>query len=66
MTLINRKNWSSLVLIILRKCLDLSFYKMVYQQKRDIKTSSFKILVYKTDSTIQEQNIGYITYRLCL
>lgn len=32
----------------------------MYQQKRDVKINSFRILVYSADNMVQKENIRYI------
>lgn len=48
--------------VIIIKYLDLAFYWIIYKYKRDIKTSSFRILVYSTNNVVQRKNVRYIIY----
>ena len=57
MILINRKNSSNFAIVFIKKCCNLAFYRIICQQKRNAKTSLFRLLVYKADSMVQRENV---------
>lgn len=39
----------------MRKCFDLIFYRIIYQQKRVVKTNFFRLLVYQLIAQFKKQ-----------